>query len=283
MVAGIIGGILFAGVALNSFTVVSVGEEASVSSFGKVKEGMILEGFNIIPPWYTIDEYNLQERTSTYEDLGVASQDKFKTSMDVNFTGSFLRGTADKNRKNTGVSSTYLDTHVYKRVLSCLTKAGGQVKNSQAFFNEDTQTTLASSTLDCVNTYLETVGGYKLTSVQFSDIRLDPKVKGFMVKTKERQEEENQALSSLAIADTEAQKVVKTSAAKLLAAENDKQSRMKAAEAALYEVKKQAEGNLALSKSLTPELINYTKIKQWDGVQPKVISGEGGSLLLSIK
>ena len=110
--------------------------------------------------------------------------------------------------------------------------------------------------LTCTNDYLSTVGGYKLSSVQISDIRLDPKVKTFMIETKQRQEQENQALSELKIADTLAQKIVKTSEAKLKAAANDKESRKLAADAALYEKQQEAEGNKELSKSLSPELVD---------------------------
>lgn len=279
VLAGVVGAVL----ALNSFTIVPVGEEASVSSFGEVKEGKILTGFNFVLPWWSIDNYNLQTRTLTYEDLGIASQDKFKTNMDVNFTGQFLPNSADMMRKNTGTARVYLDTHVNKRVLSCLTKAGGDVESSQSFFEKSTQETLANYTVSCVNEYLDKVGGYKLTSIQFSDIRLDPVVKNFMVKTKERQEEENQAASELAIAETIAQKVVKTSAANLLAAENDKLSRMKSADAALYEKQKEAEGNLVLSKSINEGLVKYIEAQRWDGVRSKIVAGSGTDLLVDTR
>jgi regulator of protease activity HflC (stomatin/prohibitin superfamily) len=270
-------------VAINSFTVVSVGEEAAVSSFGEVHTDKNYTGFNLVAFWWDIDSYNLQHQTYSMDDVAVASKDKFKTSMDVAFTGAFVSGFAAQSRENTGQESRYLTTHVNKRVGSCLTKAGGEVLNSQAFFDKTTQESMAVSVLDCVNTYLTDVGGYKLSVVQFSDIRLDPVVKKFMVKTKQRQEEETQADSELAIAETLAQKIVKTSEANLLAAENDKQSAVLKAEGVKESMVLEAEGNVELNKSITNGLVLYVEAKRWDGKRSQVVAGAGTELLIDTR
>lgn len=275
VVSGIIG--------MNCFTIVSVGSEASVESFGEVHEGKILQGFNFVAPWWGIDEFDLKHETNSFDDLEIASQDKFKTSLDVAYTGAFVAGEADRTRGETGNSSRFLHTHVTKRVQSCLTKAGGNVETSQAFFEKEVQSALASGTLACVNDYLSTVGGYKLSSIQFSDIRLDPVVKKFMVKTKERQEAENQQQSQLNIKDLEAQEVIKIANANLEAAEANKHSRMLAADAALYEKQLEAQGNTVLSKSVTPALVKYIQAGRWDGVLPTTSVGGDQGVLLSIK
>ena len=262
-----------------SYTVVPVGEEASVSSFGKVKTEKNLEGFNWIAPWWSIDVYNLQDRTRIYDDLEVASQDKFKTSIDVAYTGSYQEGFAGRTRHRTGVSSIFMQTHVDRRILSCITKGGGSVKDSQSFFELNVQEQLASYTLDCVNEYLDGVGGYRLSSVQLSDIRLDLKVKEFMVLTKERQEQENQAKSELATAETLAQKVVKTAEANERAAESNKRAREFNTDADFYAKQKEAEGNVLLSKSVTPELANYIKAQRWNGVMPTTMAGSSDLLI----
>lgn len=267
-------------VGVNCFTIPSVNHQAAATSFGEVIEGKVIEGFNIVAPWWTIDQYNNAPQTYTFDDLGIASQDKFKTNMDVAFTGAFDKGVADKTRK-LGTASSYLQTHVEKRVLSCITKAGGEVPDSQAFFEKHTQETLGSSTLACVNDYLATVGGYKLTSVQFSDIRLDPKVKEFMVQTKARQEAENQATSDLNIAEKKAQEVVKRAEADRSAAAANKDAQKLNSEARFYDIQLQAKGNLELTKSLTPELVDYTKAKNWNGVLPTHVLGDKTSMFIN--
>jgi len=276
----------------NCYTIVNTNHEASVESFGEVKKGEILTGFNWVAPWWGIDEYSTEHEIMSYEDLGVASQDKFKTNMDVSFTGSFKYGYADKTRASSGDANRFLETHVYKRILSCLTKAGAEVPNSQAFFNKEIQVGLSNSTINCVNSYLDGVGGqYVISTVQFSDIRLDKRVQSFMVETKKRQEQENQATSDLHIAEINAQKVVKQSKAKLDAADNNKQSAILLAEGAkqanILEAEGisaslilEAEGNTKLNKSITDELTEYVKAKRWDGKLPTTMAGTGTEFLI---
>ena len=272
-------------VLLNCYTIVTAESEGSVTSFGEVKLGERLTGFNWVAPWWTIDEYNNLLTTVTLEDRGIPSQDKFKTQMDISYTGRFLKGNADKIRASTGTAGQFLSTHVDKKVRSCSIGAGTRVLNSQAFFEEETQANMTKFVLNCVNEYLtqeEVGGGFELTQVQFTDISLDPVVKKFMVTTKERQEQEAQQESSLRIADLKAQEVTKVSAANLAASEDNKKSAMNMSDAKLYDMQKTAEGNVVLSKSITNELIMYVEAKKWNGVRSKIVSS-GSDLLVDAR
>lgn len=268
-------------IAWNSWTIIPVGEEGVTNSFGKVHPEEIY-GFNWVPFWYSVDEYSLQHETRTWSDAGIPSQDKFKTNMDISFTGHFIKGRGAEIRENTGVDSYYLDTHVDKKVLSCTIKAGGTVEKSQRFFDEEVQKMMSRYVADCVNTYIveEAGAGYEVTEVQFTDIRLDPQVKAFMVKTKEREEGERQQESLTRAAEEKAKIIVQDASARDQAAEYDKAARMKAADAALYEQQQQAAGNKELAQSLTPELIEYIRAKNWDGKLPTHALGENTMMMI---
>lgn len=283
LVGGVVTALVTAIVVLNLYTIIPVGSEGAVSSFGKVHEDKNFTGFNIVMPWWGIDEYSVQHETSMFDDLGVASKDKFKTNMDVAFTGNFVSGTAAQNRDGTGTSDKYKTTHVNKRVLSCLTKAGGEVKDSQAFFEKDIQIQLAASTLECVNTYLATVGGYELSTIQFSDIRLDPRVQKFMVDTKQRQEQENQQESQLRIKDLKAQEAIVIAEANLEASTSNKAAAANVADAKRYAKEQEAAGNLKLAKSVTPALIDYIEANRWNGSKLTTGLSERTSVLLQAK
>lgn len=286
IIGGIVGAILFIIVALNSFTIVSTGSEASVESFGKVHKGKVLEGFNIVAPWWGIDEYNGLLETETLEDKGIPSQDKFKTQMDISYTGHFLTGFADKIRSTTGTSGQFINTHVSKKVRSCTIGAGTRVKSSQAFFEEQTQAFMTDFVLECVNEYMESSvvgGGFELTQVQFTDITLDPVVRKFMVTTKERQEEEEQQESKLRIADLKSQEITKISASNLLASVDNKKSAQNNSDAKLYDMKQEALGNIELQKSLSPDLVKYIEAQRWDGKRSQVVAGVGTELLIDTR
>jgi len=267
----------------NCFTVVTTGSEASVESFGKVHKNKILTGFNFVAPWWGIDEYDNLLETITLEDKGIPSQDKFKTNMDISYTGHFLLGNADRLRATTGDSSKFLRTHVDKKVRSCTIGAGTRVINSQAFFEEQTQAIMTDFVLQCVNDYInskEVGGGYELTQVQFTEIELDPVVKNFMITTKQRQEQENQQESALKIADLKAQEVTKVSAANRLASQDNLEIAKNKARAVRYKMEQEALGNKELSKSLTPELVEYMKVQKWNGVRSKIVAGANTELLV---
>ena len=282
----IVGSILSLVVALNCFTIVTTASEASVESFGKVHEGKILTGFNLVAPWWGIDEYDTLLVTNKLDNKGIPSKDKFKTTMDIDYTGHFTGGNVDKIRGTTGNAAKYLNTHVENKILSCAIKAGGTVKESQAFFSEDTQIAMANYVISCVNDYINSDkvgGGYEITQIQFTDISLAEEVRRFMVQTKERQEQEDQQRSKLEIADLKAQEVTKVSAANREASADNKIAAKNNSDAKLYDMQQQALGNIALSKSLTPQLIEYTKAQRWNGVRSKIVSSGGSGLLVDTR
>lgn len=53
------------------------------------------------------------------------------------------------------------------------------------------------------------------------------------------------------------------------------------AQATLANAKAEAESNRLRAASLTPELVRYEAIKRWNGAQPMIVTGSGGSLLLN--
>jgi prohibitin 1 len=54
------------------------------------------------------------------------------------------------------------------------------------------------------------------------------------------------------------------------------------ADAAVITAKGQADANRAVSESLTPALIEYTKINKWNGENPKVMTGNGSGVLVNM-
>lgn len=280
-IAGLVLGVIFS---LNCFTIISTGSEASVESFGEVHENKILTGFNGVLPWWGIDEFNLLHDTNVLDDKGIPSKDKFKTNMDISYTGSFLTGKADAIRGTTGTAYQFLDTHIGRKVLSCTIKAGGTVESSQEFFSESVQISMADYVVGCVNDYVDTIGGgYEISQVQFTDIRLAREVREFMVLTKQRQEGEEQQESQLRIADLKAQEVQKVSNANKLASIDNKVASQNVSDAKFYDMKQEALGNAELQKSLSPELVRYVEAQRWDGKRSHVVAGAGTELLIDTR
>ena len=54
------------------------------------------------------------------------------------------------------------------------------------------------------------------------------------------------------------------------------------AEAALYAGEKEAEMNKRISESLTGSLLQYYWIKQWDGILPSTVLGNGMDYMINL-
>lgn len=247
---------------------VPVGEEAAVSAWGEVVPGVIKKGSGFKWPSETYDSYNLQTRTWAHRQEGIASQDNFKTKMDIIYTGNFLAGHAARIRNEVGTSDVFLNTHLHNTVLSCVSKAGVRVAESKDFFLETNQLDMAQYAMDCTNDYLneeDVGGGFKLTKVQFVKINVDPRVDAFMVKTKGRIAAEDQQKSDARIAESKEMEKVTAAKANADAARYEKASREALADAQFYEDTKKAEGNKLLNSSITPSLVKYIEANRWNG------------------
>lgn len=265
---------------------VPVGEEAAVSSWGKVNMGEVVTGSSFKAPWSTYDYYNLQSRTYSLKGVGIAAQDKFKNSMNIDYTGRFLPGFAAKIRSSTGTANRFLNTHVHKSILSCTVKAGVTIATSQDFYQETVQRDMADYVQSCITEYLNSEnvgGGYEITKVQFSDVILDSRVEKFMVQTKARLEAEEQQISDARISASKANEIVAKSNSLALAAAHKATERRLLADARFYEIRKESEGNILLSKSVTKELSDYIRAQKWDGKYPGVMTGGSTELQLQLK
>jgi len=283
LIGGVSAALIVVIIALNSFTICNVGEECTATAFGKIaREDMT--GFNIVPFWYDIKVLNIQDQSWSFNDMGVPSQDKFKTSMDVSFNGQFNSLYGGEITTNVGSPAQFLSTHVNKPMRSCVIKAGTDVENSQMFFEKTTQQAMASSSLSCINNYLDNLsevgGAFSVTEVRFSDINLDTKVQAMIVMTKERQEAENRQESALRIKDLEAQEVQVIAAANKIAASDNKEAAILVAEGVKQAMILEAEGNEKLAKSITTGLADYVKAKAWNGVLPTHQLGSNTSMFL---
>jgi len=77
------------------------------------------------------------------------------------------------------------------------------------------------------------------------------------------------AMNQVAIEEAEAAKTVVRAVAE--------------AESTLALARAQAEANKLLDRSLTEKVIRYEMVKKWDGVNSKVVSGNGSGLLISVE
>jgi len=273
-------------VAFNAWTIVGVGKEKVGATFGKVHESALGSGFYIVNPLADFERYDLQEVTYTWEDLGVPAQDNLKTSMDVAITGHFISGMTANVRENIGSSDGFMASQVNRRVPAMIVEVGKELAVvSQDFYGETTLARMETEIKFRLNKELQQ-RGYQITTVKFSDINLPQVVTAAIVKTKQRQQEVNEQLAKLKIADLQAQeKTAEAQAASKSAAFNATAAEL-TADAELYRIQRVAEGNLALSASVTDKLIELKEAEAgllWNGVMPTTMLGATPNVLMNLK
>lgn len=272
-------------IGFNSFTSVGVGKEKVGATFGKVHSEALTSGVHLVNPLADFEKYDLQEVTYSWNDLGVPAQDNLKTDMDVSVTGHFIAGATVQVRTEQGSASGFLSNQVKRRVPAIVVEVGKELaKSSQDFYGETTLARMETAIVQRLNSELNP-RGYNITAVKFSDINLPQVVTTAVIKTKQRTEEVNRQTADLAIADLKAQE--KTAAAKAAAAsaEFNAQAVREAADAELYRITQEAEGNKALARSVTPNLIKLKEAEaalKWNGVMPTTVMGESASILMNM-
>jgi len=272
-------------IALNSWTIVGVGKEKVGSTFGKVHESALTSGFYVVNPLADFERYDLQEVTYTWDNMGIPAQDNLKTSMDVAITGHFISGMTADVRSNIGSSDGFMSSQVNRRVPAMIVEVGKELaKNSQDFYGETTLARMETEIVFRLNQELQ-VRGYTVTTVKFSDINLPDVVTAAIVKTKQRQQEVNEQSAKLQIADLLAQEKTAQAQAAAKSATHNAQAVREAADAELYRIQKVAEGNKALAKSVTANLIALKEAEAnllWDGRMPTTVLGESTGILMSM-
>lgn len=122
--------------------------------------------------------------------------------------------------------------------------------------------------------------GISVTNIYFiGQMRLPPQVVDAINAKITATQQAMQAQNELARTQAEAQK-------QIAAAQGEAQSHIAQANgeaaAILSKAKAQAEANLTLSRSLTPELVEYIKANRWNGELPQYMFGSGVTPLLNL-
>ena len=113
------------------------------------------------------------------------------------------------------------------------------------------------------------------TAVEAKQVAAQNKLTAETEQAQKTMEEEATAKRAVIAANAEAEKAV-------IAANAELEVVKVQAEAALYAGEKEAEMNKRISESLTPGLIQYYWIKQWNGILPSTVLGEGMDFMLNL-
>lgn len=253
-------------IALNSFTIVPAGNTGVVMTLGKVSETSYQEGFHLKAPFIQKVE-TLSNKIQVYETPASAvSKDLQTVSSTIAVNYRLVSDKSPEMYKNVGVDyQTVLITPVVQECMKSATAkyTAEELITERAAVGDEVKASLDSK-LNSYGIYIEkfNIVNFDFSAEFNSAIEAKQVAEQNLLKTKTEQQQ------AIEIANAEAKK-------KVIAADAQ-------AQATLTEAQAQADANKLLEESLSEKVIAYEQIQKWNGVMPKVTSGENGGLLFNV-
>ena len=270
--------------AFSMIKTVPTGYTGILTTFGKVEPNTVSAGVHVIAPWQKIVKLdNRTQKVSVETDTFSKDIQQVKVSLAVNFC--IDQTTAQELYKTVGVN--YYESVVLPRILE-------NVKAVVAEYSAENLVAKRGELSDEILTRLTddaAAYGINIISISVEDIDFTDE----FTDAVERKQVASQ--NKLAAETEQAQKTMEEQAAAdravisakaraeqdIIAANAELEVTKIQAEAALYAGEKEAEMNKRIAESLTPNLVKYYYIKQWEGVLPKTVLGEDNSFMISLE
>ena len=257
---------------------VPTGHTGILTTFGKVEDVSLPNGVNIHAPWQTVLTMSNKEQKDTGK--GVAfSKDIQEVSYSYTIQHMLQPGAAPALYKNVGTE--YFDIVVSPAINAVIKTYIGKANAESLIINREAIT-------DDVNREAAIIGeryGLSLTVIidnfDFTDVFTNAvEAKQVAEQEKLRAQTEQEKLTMEAEQKAARDKIEAEAAAAIakINAEADLEVQKINADAAEYAGQKEAAVNQAIAASLTPELVAYYEIMQWNGQLPSTVVGASDAL-----
>ena len=270
--------------AFSMIKTVPTGYTGILTTFGKVEPNTVSAGVHVIAPWQKIVKLdNRTQKVSVETDTFSKDIQQVKVSLAVNFC--IDQATAQELYKTVGVN--YYESVVLPRILENVKAVVAEysAENLVAKRGELSDEILTRLTDDAA-AYGINIISISVEDIDFTDEFTDA-VERKQVATQNKLAAETEQAQKTMEEQAAADRAVISAKAKaeqdIIAANAELEVTKIQAEAALYAGEKEAEMNKRIAESLTPNLVKYYYIKQWEGVLPKTVLGENNSFMINLE
>ena len=270
--------------AFSMIKTVPTGYTGILTTFGKVEPNTVSAGVHVIAPWQKIVKLdNRTQKVSVETDTFSKDIQQVKVSLAVNFC--IDQTTAQELYKTVGVN--YYESVVLPRILENVKAVVAEysAENLVAKRGELSDEILTRLTDDAA-AYGINIISISVEDIDFTDEFTDA-IERKQVATQNKLAAETEQAQKTMEEQAAADRAVISAKAKaeqdVIAANAELEVTKIQAEAALYAGEKEAEMNKRIAESLTPNLVKYYYIKQWEGVLPKTVLGEDNSFMISLE
>ena len=275
--------VLIVAVLASSVTVVPTGYTGILTTFGRVEQRTLSAGAHLILPWQNV--VKMDNRTQKVHITTAAFSSDIQQvdlSLSVNFC--IDQETAQELYRTVGIN--YYENVMSPRILENTKAVFSQYSAENLIAKRNSLSDMIQeSTAADMKPYGITVVSIAIEDIDFTDafttaveakqVAAQNKLTAETEQAQKTMEERATAERAVIAANAEAEKSV-------IAANAELEVVKVQAEAALYAGEKEAEMNKRISESLTPGLLDYYWIKQWDGKLPTTVLGETGSYMIDL-
>ena len=250
----------------NAATVVPAGHTGVVVTLGQVSQNVLSEGFHFKAPFIQ-NVQNVSKKIQVYEaPASAVSKDLQTVSSTIAVNYRLVSNMSAQMYQNVGTDyQTVLITPV---VQECM-------KAATAKYTAEELITKRTAVGDEVKTELDTkLNDYGIYIEKFNIVNFDFSAEfNAAIEAKQVAEQnliktQTEQKQQIVIAEAEAKK-------KVIAANAE-------AEAIRAKAEAQADANKKIEESLSNKVLMYNQIEKWDGVMPKVTSGNNSSLMIDV-
>lgn len=279
-----IGVILLIGIIFltNSCSSVPAGHTGILTTFGKVEDRILTEGLNWKSPFQKV--IKMDNRTQKkVEEFQAFSSDIQEVNIMLAVNYSINQETAQNLYRTVGVE--YYTNIVYPRLLESTKSVFSSYTAEQLIGNrENLSNEIKNLVIPDVARYGIIISDISVQDIDFTDAFTNA-VEAKQVAAQDKLTAETKQAQLTMEAEQEAQRqVIKAQAdaeqAKI-AAQADLEVTKIQADAAEYAGLKEAAKNKAISEWLTPDLLQYYYIQQWDGKLPTYMLGENTGIFMN--
>ena len=259
----------------SSLSTVPTGHTGILTTFGKVEDVSLPNGVNIHAPWQNVITMSNKEQKDSGKGLAF-SKDIQEVSYSYTIQHMLQPGAAPNLYKNVGTE--YFDIVISPAINAVIKTYIGKANAESLIINREAIT-------DDVNREAAVIGekyGLSLTVIidnfDFTDVFTNAvEAKQVAEQEKLRAQTEQEKLTMEAQQKAARDKIEAEAAAAIakINAEADLEVQKINADAAEYAGQKEAAVNQAISASLSPELVAYYEIMQWNGQLPTTYMGAG--------
>lgn len=269
--SGKVAGLIVAGVIAvivlgSSFTIVPAGHTGVVLTLGKVSSTSFSEGFHLRIPFIQNVE-KMSNKIQVYETPASAvSKDLQTVSSNIAVNYRLVSDKSADMYQNVGID--YHTVLIAPVVQECMKSATARYTAEQLITERQAVADEVKTALDDkLNNYGIYIEKFNIVNFEFS-AEFNNAIEAKQVAEQNLLKTETEQKQAITIAEAQAKQ-------KVIAAEAN-------ANAILAEAEAQAEANRLLEESLSSKVIAYEQISKWDGVMPKVVSGDSDGMLISI-